>query len=103
MVPFIDMMCQSGEWIEALGQANAGRTWCTSRDQADWKHKFGELLCQHVISDAVGYKLEVIFGIEPVSLLSVLCLPTVSHREAHCTTIGLSVIAERYKLFPLVY
>ncbi len=84
-------MCQSGEWIEALGQANAGLTWCTSSDQADWKHKFGELLCQHVISDAVGYKLEVIFGIEPVSLLSVLCLPTVSHREAHCVRLFSSV------------
>jgi len=71
-VPFIDMMCQSGEWIEALGQANARLTWCTSRDQADWKNYFGELLCQHVISDAVGYKLEVIFGLESVSLLSVL-------------------------------
>ncbi|KAL0038860.1 hypothetical protein WJX79_010968 [Trebouxia sp. C0005] len=65
LVPFIDMMCQSGEWIEALGQANAHLTWCTSRYQADWKHNFGELLCQHVISDAVGYKLEVIFSIEP--------------------------------------
>ncbi len=74
VVPFIDMMCQSGEWIEALGQANARLTWCTSRDQADWKRNFGQLLRQHVISDAVGYKLEVIFGLEPVSLLLIQCI-----------------------------
>ena len=48
VVPFIDMMCRSGEWIEALGQANARLTWCTNRSQADWKRNFGELLCQHV-------------------------------------------------------
>lgn len=98
VVPFIDKMCRSGIWIEALGQANAGLTWCTTRYQADWKRNFGQLLCQHVISDAVGYKLEVIFGIEPVSLLSILCIPTISHGEAHCTTVGLSVNAERRRL-----
>jgi len=97
-VPFIDMMCRSGEWIEALGHANARLTWCTSRYQADWKHNFGELLCQHVISDAVGYKLEVIFGIEPVSLLSILCISTTPHREAHCTNVGFPVDAERRRL-----
>ena len=97
-MPFIDMMCRSGEWIEALGQANARLTWCTSRYQADWKHNFGELLCQHVISDAVGYKLEVIFGIEPVSLLSILCISTTPHREAHCTNVGFPVDAERRRL-----
>ncbi|KAL0030823.1 hypothetical protein WJX77_008253 [Trebouxia sp. C0004] len=65
VVPFIDKMCRSGVWIEALGGANAGLTWCTSRYQADWKRNFGQLLRQHVISDAIGYKLEVIFGLEP--------------------------------------
>ncbi|KAL0051098.1 hypothetical protein WJX82_001855 [Trebouxia sp. C0006] len=64
VVPFIDKMCRSGVWIEALGQANACYTWCTSRYQADWKRNFGQLLRQHVMSDAVGYKLEVIFGLE---------------------------------------
>ncbi len=102
-MPFIDMMCRFGEWIEALGQANARLTWCTSRYQADWKHDFGELLCQHVISDAVGYKLEVIFGIEPVSLLSILCISTTPHREADCTTIGFSVSVERRRLFFLSF
>ena len=97
-MPFIDMMCRSGEWMEALGEANAGLTWCTSRDQADWKHHFGELLCQHVISDAVGYKLEVIFGIELVSLLSVMCIFTTPHSEALCTNVDLSVNAERHRL-----
>ena len=80
VVPFIDMMCRSGEWIEALDQANARLTWCTNRSQADWKRNFGELLRQHVISDAVGYKLEVIFGLEPVSLLSVLYMLSPPHR-----------------------
>ena len=97
-MPFIDLMCRCGVWIEALGQANAGLTWCTSRYQADWKRNFGQLLCQHVISDAVGYKLEVIFGIEPVSLLSILCIPRTPHREAGCTTIGFSVRAKRHRL-----
>jgi len=74
LVPFIDKMCRSGEWIEALGQANACLTWCPSRNQADWKRNFGQLLRQHVISDAIGYKLEVIFGLEPVSLLLIQCI-----------------------------
>ena len=73
-------MCRSGVWIEALGQANACYTWCTSRYQADWKRNFGQLLRQHVMSDAVGYKLEVIFGLEPVSLLSVRCPSMPPHR-----------------------
>jgi len=67
-------MCRSGVWVEALGQANACLTWCTSRFQADWKRNFGQLLRQHVISDAIGYKLEDIFGLEPVSLLSIQCI-----------------------------
>ena len=79
-MPFIDKMCRSGVWIEALGQANAGLTWCTSRYQADWKRNFGQLLRQHVISDAIGYKLEVVFGLEPVSLLSIQCILTSPHR-----------------------
>ena len=73
-MPFIDKMCRSGVWVEALGQANAGLTWCTSRFQADWKRNFGQLLRQHVISDAIGYKLEDIFGLEPVSLLLIQCI-----------------------------
>ncbi len=73
-MPFIDEMCRSGVWIEALGQANACLTWCNSRFQADWKRNFGQLLRQRVISDAIGYKLEVIFGLEPVSLLFIQCI-----------------------------
>ncbi len=79
-MPFIDKMCRSGVWIEALGRANACLTWCTSRYQADWKRNFGQLLRQHVISNVIGYKLEVIFGLELVSLLSIQCILTPPHR-----------------------
>ncbi len=68
VIPFIDKMCQSDQWIEEFGQANAGCTWCAHESQTDWRRYFGKLCHEHVLSDGFCYKLEIIFGIEPVSL-----------------------------------
>ena len=68
MVPFVEKICESPLWIRELGTANVGYAWANGNKQTIlWRQYMGQLCRAEVLSDSFGYKLDVLFGVDPVS------------------------------------